>query len=348
MFNKKNCRIPIDDFINNALYHPQKGYYIKKNPFGKNGDFITSPNISILFSEMIAIWCIAYWQYLGCPKKFNIIELGSGNGEMASQIIAAFKNFNIFNKSYKYLILEKSEYLKKLQKEKINLKNVRWLKKIDEVKDGPNIFIANEFFDSLPVKQFFKKNNSWFERNIKKTENNKFIFIDILTNINKLEKKIGIQIKKNQNIIEYSPLTLEYLKIISKKINKNKGGLLFFDYGYFEEKMKNTLQSIKKHKPNNILKNFSNSDITYEINFSLIKKIARKFGLYTNGLTTQGSFLTKIGIIERAEILAKNYNFRKKADIYYRLKRLVDKNFMGNQFKVMFLTKKNIRFKLGF
>ena len=123
---------------------------------------------------------------------------------------------------------------------------------------------------------------------------------------------------------------------------------MFFDYGYFEEKMKNTLQSIKKHKPNNILKNFSNSDITYEINFSLIKKIARKFGLYTNGLTTQGSFLTKIGIIERAEILAKNYNFRKKADIYYRLKRLVDKNFMGNQFKVMFLTKKNIRFKLGF
>jgi len=112
--------------------------------------------------------------------------------------------------------------------------------------------------------------------------------------------------------------------------------------------MRNTIQSIFKHKRNNILENIGDSDITYEINFRLIKKIAKKFNLFTKGLTTQGSFLTKLGIVQRAEKLSKDLSFTKKANIYYRLRRLIDKNFMGEQFKVMFLTKKNIKFRLGF
>jgi len=83
-------------FINKALYNKKSGYYMKSNPFGKEGDFITGPNISILFSEMIAIWCVSFWENLGCPKKINIIELGAGNGEMMFQMIKAFNNFNKF------------------------------------------------------------------------------------------------------------------------------------------------------------------------------------------------------------------------------------------------------------
>ena len=112
--------------------------------------------------------------------------------------------------------------------------------------------------------------------------------------------------------------------------------------------MKNSIKSIYKHKFNNILNNFGKSDITYNINFFLLKKIAEKLNLKVAGLTTQGSFLTNLGISYRAETLAKNLEFSKKADIYYRLKRLVDKNFMGELFKVMFITKKNIKFKIGF
>ena len=115
----KNKYIALDTFINKALYDKKNGYYMHKNPFGKNGDFITAPNISILFSEMIAIWCIAFWENLGYPKKINIIELGAGNGEMMYQMIKVFERFKNFKASSNYFILEKSHFLKKIQKKKI-------------------------------------------------------------------------------------------------------------------------------------------------------------------------------------------------------------------------------------
>ena len=321
---------------------------MKKNPFGKDGDFITSPNISILFSEMLAIWCIAFWEHLGYPKKINIIELGAGNGEMMYQMIKVFERFNKFRESSNYFILEKSQFLKKIQKKKLNSHKITWLNSINKLKNGPNIFLANEFFDALPIKQFIKKNNKWYEKSIKKNNINKFEFVNVITNIKDLEKKIKINLSKNQKIIEFSPLTYDYLNIISKKINTFQGGLLIVDYGYLKKKMRDSLQSIYKHKFNNILDNFSKSDITYNLNFFLLKKIVKKLNLKVAGLTSQKKFLTRLGILDRAEILAKNLQFSKKADIYYRIKRLIDRNFMGELFKVMFVTGKNIKFKLGF
>ena len=343
-----NKHISFDKFVDIALYHKKTGYYMKKNPFGKDGDFITAPNISILFSEMLAIWCLAFWEHLGCPKKINIIELGAGNGEMMYQMIKVFERFNKFRESSNYFILEKSQFLKKIQKKKLNSHKITWLNSINKLKNGPNIFLANEFFDALPVKQFIKKNNKWYEKSIKKNNLNKYEFVNVITNIKNLEKKIEINLSKNQKIIEFSPLTYDYLNIISKKINTFQGGLLIVDYGYLKKKMRDSLQSIYKHKFNNILDNFSKSDITYNLNFFLLKKIVKKLNLKVAGLTSQRNFLTRLGILNRAEILAKNLQFSKKADIYYRIKRLIDRNFMGELFKVMFVTGKNIKFKLGF
>ena len=343
-----NKHIPFDKFIDIALYHKKTGYYMKKNPFGKDGDFITAPNISILFSEMLAIWCIAFWEHLGYPKKINIIELGAGNGEMMYQMIKVFERFNKFRESSNYFILEKSQFLKKIQKKKLNSHKITWLNSINKLKNGPNIFLANEFFDALPIKQFIKKKNKWYEKSIKKNNINKYEFVNVITNIKNLEKKIEINLSKNQKIIEFSPLTYDYLNIISKKINTFQGGLLIVDYGYLQKKMKDSLQSIYKHNFNNVLDNFGKSDITYNLNFFLLKKIVKKLNLKVAGLTSQKNFLTKLGILDRAEILAKNLQFSKKADIYYRIKRLIDRNFMGELFKVMFVTGKNIKFKLGF
>ena len=112
--------------------------------------------------------------------------------------------------------------------------------------------------------------------------------------------------------------------------------------------MKNSLQSVRKHKFVNILEDLGNSDITYNISFYLLKRILKKLNLKVAGTTTQKKFLTKLGIMHRAEILAKNLKFSKKANIYYRLSRLVDNKFMGDLFKVMFVTKKNNNFKIGF
>ncbi len=345
---KKKRNLPLDKFIDLSLYNKKFGYYMKKNPFGAKGDFITAPNISRLFSEMIAIWTLSFWQSLGSPKQFNLIELGAGNGEMMKILIESFKNFPFFLKGCNLIIHEKSPSLIKIQKKRLKEKNIVWISKINKIKKIPSIFIANEFFDSMPIKQFEKKKNLWFEKFVNFKDKQNAFFFEKKIDIKKIEKKINFKISKNQNFIEYSKLGLIYLKEISKIIKRNTGGLLLIDYGYTDKKMKNTLQAISNHKFANILTNIGSVDITHNINFELFKKFIKQMGSLENNLTTQKKFLTKLGIKQRAEIISKNQNFLKKADIYYRLNRLIDEKQMGYLFKVMLIKNKKNKFKLGF
>jgi len=348
MKNKKNVLFTLDKFIEESLYNKKHGYYMKKNPFGANGDFITAPNISMLFSEMIAVWVISFWEKLDCPKQFNLVELGAGNGEMMRVLVRTFNKFPKFKNSCKINILEKSELLQQTQKANNKDAKIKWLNNLDQLNNFPCIFIANEFFDALPIKQFLKKEKKWYERYVKFTQDKKLEYLDVLFDMQKFEKKIKFKISYNQKFIEYSPLASKYLKTIIKKIKLNNGGILIIDYAYLEKEMKNTLQAVSKHKYCNILKGFRNSDITYNLSFNLIDKIIKKLGSYSSATTTQKKFLTKLGILDRAEILSKNMPFSKKADIYFRIRRLIDKNQMGHLFKVMFITNHKNKFMLGF
>ena len=345
---KKNLNLPLDKFIDLSLYHKKFGYYMKKNPFGKKGDFITAPNISRLFSEMLAIWIITFWQSLGSPKKFNLIELGSGNGEMMNVLIDTFKNFPIFFGACNFIIFEKSPRLIKIQKKKLLNNKIIWVQKLNNIKKNPSIFIANEFFDAIPIKQFRRKKNLWFEKFINLNRQEKPFFFERKINIKIIEKKINFKMFQNQNFVEYSELGLNYLKNISKIIKKNSGGLLLIDYGYTDKKMKDTLQAVSNHKFANILNNIGNVDITHNISFNLFKNFVEKIGGLTSNLTTQKNFLIKMGIKQRAEIISKKENFSKKADIYYRLNRLIDEKQMGTLFKVMLVKDKKNKFKFGF
>ena len=347
MILKKNTKITLDKFIEKALYDKSKGYYTNKNPIGHKGDFVTSPSISVMFSEMIAIWLISFWKNLGCPKKINIVELGAGNGEMINQIIKTANSFDKFRKSTKFYIHEKSVKLKKIQKNKNNNHNIEWINNLSKISKYPTIFIANEFFDSLPIKQFIKKKNEWFEKYIC-LKNNKLRFINIKIDKSKIEKIINQKLIKTENFIEYSPLAFEKLKIISKIIKKQNGGILIIDYGYDRIKMYDTLQSVKNHKKNNVFENVYNSDITHMINFYFYKKKIKKMKLDIINVTSQREFLIKMGILQRAEMLSKNLPFTKKSNIYFRLRRLIDKQQMGTLFKVLFATNKENNFKLGF
>jgi len=348
MIIKNNFEISLDKFINFALYDKKKGYYMQKNPFGQKGDFITAPNISRMFSEMIAIWILGFWENLGNPKKINLVELGAGNGEMMKILIETFKKFPVFFDSCNILIHEKSLKLKKIQKDKLDKDKIIWINDFKEIKKFPTIFIANEFFDAMAIKQFIKKKDLWFERYVIFKNKKKANFNEKIFNMKKFEKEISYNISKNQKFIEYSLAGVSYLKKITDIIKKNSGGLLIIDYGYMEKKMKNTLKSISNHKHSHVLENIGKSDITHNINFYLFKKIINQLGGLENLITTQGNFLVKLGIKNRAEIISQNQSFSKKADIYYRLKRLIDKKEMGNLFKVMFIKKKNNRYKLGF
>ena len=216
MKTDKIVNLPLDKFINISLYNKKSGYYMKKNPFGKKGDFITAPNVSRLFSEMIAIWIVSFWKSIGSPKEFNLIELGAGNAAMMKILIESFKKFPSFFKSCRLVIYEISPTLKKIQKKELLNSDVNWVndfKKIKKIKKIPSIFIANEFFDALAIKQFQKKGNLWFEKFVslnKKTTS----FLEKKINMKNYEKKIDFKISKNQNFIEYSePVSYTHLTL---------------------------------------------------------------------------------------------------------------------------------------
>ncbi len=345
---KKNHNVTLDKFIDFCLYDKKNGYYIKKNPFGITGDFVTAPNISRLYSEIIAVWAINFWESLGCPKKFYLVELGAGNGEMMKIMLESFKKFPSFLNSCNIIIHEISPKLIKLQKKKIQFKKIKWIKNFKKLNDLPIIFLANEFFDALPIKQYFREKKHWYERLIRISNKNKLDFEKKKINIENFQKKMNFKIFDKQSFIEYSPLGIKYLAEIIKIIDKNTGGLLIIDYGYYNKKFKNTLKAIYNKEHSNFLENIGKSDITHNINYYLFDKIVKNHKNLKSNFTTQKKFLTNLGIFERAEIIGINKSFTEKADIYYRIKRLTDENQMGKLFKVMLIKNSSNKTQSGF
>ncbi|MDC3030444.1 SAM-dependent methyltransferase [Candidatus Pelagibacter sp.] len=348
---KSNKLIPVDEFVEKVLYEPNKGYYTKKIPFGNQGDFITAPTISNLFSEIIGIWIVSAWEKLGKPKNFNFIELGPGDGSLSKVLVETLKNFPKLNNSINIYLYEKSDLLKNLQKKKLKDTKIRWIKNFNEIKKGPIIFFGNEFFDALPIKQFLYKNGSLLE---------KCYIVNPKTGLNEayktashkdLEKIKSFKILKGLKFIEYPKLGLIELDKMVKKIKKQNGGILLIDYGYLNTLNKNTLQTVMKNKKiniNSLFKNLGKADVTSLVNFSLLEEYFKKKKLNVKNIVSQKFFLEKMGIIERAKILEKNMNSKQLDYMSLTLMRLLHKDQMGRLFKVILAFKSKKTDFLGF
>ena len=347
-FFKKSKLLPVDEFFKNVLYDNNFGYYKSKFPFGDKGDFITSPNISYLFSEMVAIWIISTWELFGRPKNFNIVELGPGDGSLTNILLNSFKKFPEFNSIKNIFLYEESDYLKKIQKKKISNGKVFWISDFTTIKKGPVIFFGNEFFDALPIKQFKKRKDSIFEKNYTFDKNYKIK--EVFNKASKTDIKILKSYKtlKKLNFIELPKFGFQELKKMIKKISELKGCILMIDYGYLKSNNQNTLQSIMKHKKNNLLDNLGKADITAHVNFDLLKEFFLKNNLKVNNIITQKEFLKNMGIIERANIVAKKMRFSEQSDLYLRVKRLLSSRYMGDLFKVILAYKFNKNNFAGF
>ena len=338
----------IDNFINKALYDKKFGYYSKNNPFGKNGDFVTAPIITPLFTEIITVWIIAFWIKIGKPKKFSFVELGPGNGAFCKTFCKTLKSFPNFEHSVKIYLLERSQKLINIQKKSIDAKNVFWIKNLNQIKDGPVLFFGNEFFDSIPIKQFKLKKSDIYEKFIllEKGKFKKFIF---KKKSKKIKKRISdLNLLRKKGIIEYPQQGLKILENIIKKINRLKGGVLLIDYGYTKNYGSDTLQSVKSHKKNMYYKNIGKADITSLVNFELLNKFLSEKKLIVNKVVNQSFFLKRLGILERAEMLSKKMSFKEKSDLYYRLERLLSEKKMGKLFKVLFASDNKTKLNLGF
>jgi NADH dehydrogenase [ubiquinone] 1 alpha subcomplex assembly factor 7 len=340
--------LPVDKFLDNVLFDKKNGYYSSKIPFGSEGDFITAPGISNLFSEIIGIWLVSTWNILGKPKKFNLVELGPGDGCLTKVLLKTFQKFPDFNKATNIYLYERSKFLINLQKQNINTSKVKWIKNFKNIKKGPVIFFGNEFFDAIPVKQFFRNGKFLLEKYYTLDENNKIKEIYKNASAKNISTIKKFKILKKLNFIEFPELGLDELKEMIKKIYKLEGGLLLVDYGYLKPANKNTIQSIIEHKKNNILDNLGKADITSLVNFKLLKEHFIKNNLKVKKIVTQKFFLEKMGIMERANNISKKMNFKQQSNLYLRLKRLLDKNLMGDLFKVIFAYKSKKNNFLGF
>lgn len=334
-FFKKFKNLPVDIFFKNVLYDKKFGYYNSKQPLGEKGDFITSPKISNLFSEMIAVWMVSTWELFGKPKNFNIVELGPGDGNLIKILLNSFKKFPQFNSSKNIFLYEESNYLKKIQKNNIRDKQIKWINNLNKIKRGPVIFFGNEFFDAIPIKQFKKSKGTFFEKNFILNKHNKIEETFKKSSKTSIKLIKSYKCLKHLNFIEFPKIGLQELKKITKKISKLNGCLLMVDYGYLKPNNQNTLQSVKKHKKNNLLDNLGQADVTAHVNFSLLKEFFVKNNLKIKNIITQKQFLESMGILKRAEVIAKKMNFREQSNLYLRLKRLMSPLYMGSLFKVI-------------
>ena len=328
---KKGETLSLSRFIFLCLYEKNHGYY-QKNRIGT--DFVTAPEISQLFGECISIFIASINQKIGNIRDF--CELGPGNGTLTKDLS---KNLNkLIKDKLNFYLFEKSNSLKTNIKKNANDINISQLKKLT-FPPRPIFFIANEFFDALPINQFEKTSEGWFERRVGLIDDKLKLILKKNTFL-KFEENHG----KSGDIHEISPYTNLYLKRIFSHLKEFGGGLLIFDYGPLKKKKIDTLQSIFKKKKSYFLSNLYDSDITYHVDFEKIKQQAIKSDLLFHGPITQKKFLFFNGINERFIKLSKNLQSKKQLEILNsQFVRLTDARGMGSLIKCNFITKKQIK-----
>ena len=332
---KKSGPISLSQYMEICLWDDENGYYTSNQVLGGHGDFITSPEISQTFGELIGLWALSFYQEFINKKPLCITELGSGRGTLLKDAIRTICKVTNNKIDLDITILEKSARLITLQKESLKNKNVKWISDIRGLSLEPQIIIANEFFDALPINQYVKSEKGWHEKKIT-TKNGKLCFTlgdkiwapsdSIFSNF-----KIG-------DTLEYSEQTISIFSNICNHLTQHDGVLLVVDYGNISG-MGDTLQAVRNHKFKSVLEEPGQNDLTSHVNFKLLKEIASKKNLYVSPVKEQQSFLLELGIKERLKSLTKNVSSTIAKTVESEVMRLIDPDKMGSLFKVIAITK---------
>ena len=337
---RKRGYISISRFMEISLSDPKEGYYVNQKPLGKAGDFITAPDMTQIFGEVIGAWSVDIINKIKSKSLFQIIDLGGGRGTLLKDIKRVIKNDNI---SFGFLEINKNLMIN--QKEA--LPEASHYKNISDIPNSPTIFIGNEFLDVFPINQYIKINKIWKEVFIT-TRNNRLHYC-----YNNIEDKILFEEHKRNfpdevDFFEVNTMIKKVITDISFFLKRNNGICLFIDYGY-SDGYGNTLQAIKNHKYVNPLSFPGVSDLTSHINFSHIINETKNLGMNFFGPTTQRNFLIKLGALERLKILKKSTNSEKiKKDLEKGLNRIIENSQMGELFKVCAISPKTKLIPEGF
>ncbi|EJF77255.1 hypothetical protein MCO_01434 [Bartonella sp. DB5-6] len=339
-----NGPITVSQYMTLALTDPQFGYYQTQTPFGRAGDFITAPEISQLFGEMIGIWTLANWKAQGCPHPFILAEIGPGRGTLMDDILRTIQKLSTtaFNAAEIFLI-EISKQLAKEQKKRLlpYKKQICSIESFDQIPSKPLFLIANEFFDALPINQYIKVKGEWKERRIAINQDGDFIFIADPRKLLSSFLQSYCSEMPDGTIFEHAPSRNQLMQQISNHFVQMRGSALLIDYGASDLAFGDTLQAVSKHRFRDIFDAPGEHDLTSHVDFSFLKKIALEQGCFAE-ILEQGDFLLKMGLLERAAQLGANKSTTLQNQIRQDINRLAGPTQMGKLFKVLYVSDKNI------
>ncbi|MDH7795521.1 MULTISPECIES: SAM-dependent methyltransferase [unclassified Beijerinckia] len=338
--------ISLERFMALALGDPERGYYMTRDPFGADGDFTTAPEISQMFGELLGLWAAEVWALMGSPKKIQLVELGPGRGTLMSDALRALQVAGNFAKALTVHLVETSPVLEAQQREILAGSDfkIEWHQSLDTVPYGPSIFLANEFFDALPVRHYVFQDGAWYEKVIGLDEDDALYFglAD--------DPETSIRARAEENaVFEVSGLGHRVMAELAKRVATDKGAALIIDYGHVETQYGETLQALKSHQPVSPLDEPGEADLTAHVDFAALARTARAMGAAVYGPQRQADFLSKLGIFERANGLKRQATARQAIEVDRALLRLVSTApergaagtmvpGMGALFKVMAVT----------
>jgi NADH dehydrogenase [ubiquinone] 1 alpha subcomplex assembly factor 7 len=347
--------ISLSDYMAAVLTDPAEGYYIKGDPLGAEGDFVTAPEVSQMFGELLGLWSIVLWQALGSPSPFSLVELGPGHGTLMADALRAARLSTAFLAAIDLRLVETSPRLEALQRERIAAVApglpACWYGNLGDVPEAPMVLIANEFFDALPIKQFQLTAGGWAERRVGLGPGGEgFCFrLGPASPLNALRLPETSRNARIGQLAEVSPASLAHAAEIGRRLAEHPGVALIIDYGPERSRHGATLQALRRHQPHDPLATPGQADLTAHVDFaSLAQAAAEGRGLAVFGPLEQGRFLENLGIEARAERLKDTATKAEAAAVDAALHRLTDRNAMGAHFKVMALAHQAAGIPAGF
>lgn len=336
---QKHGPISVAEYMALALGDPEHGYYTTQESIGVEGDFITSPEISQMFGEMIGAWLTDVWLQTGKPDSVKLIELGPGRGTLMADVLRTISTWPELKAAVSVHLVETSQRLRQIQFEVLKGWRPTWYDRFEEVPVGVSFIIANEFFDALPTHQLIKSGGQWQERMIDyNPERKEFVFVvkPLDFSLSSVMPSAFIHAPEG-SVFEVSPASLGLLDLIAGRIAKYNGAGLIIDYGHTVPGLGDTLQAVSKHQYSNPLENPGVKDITVHVDFATLAQAASTV-VRVHGPVMQGDFLTSLGIQQRAEKLCEEATSEQAEEIKRGLERLITHEQMGGIFKVLGLT----------
>jgi NADH dehydrogenase [ubiquinone] 1 alpha subcomplex assembly factor 7 len=320
----------VAEYMQACLSDPFYGYYMRREPFGRYGDFVTAPEVSQMFGELIGIWSIVTWEAMGSPREFVLAELGPGRGTLMADLIRTFKVVPGFADAAKVHLVETSPRLRDIQMKTLSSAGVpvTWHASIDDLPTGPLIVVANEFFDALPVRQFRWNGDGWSERVVTVDADSKLLF-----SYQPVEQRAPAALLPEGAIIETSPLATAIMKSLAARIAKTGGASLVIDYGSDQTGHGDTFQAVRAHQYSDPLAAPGEADLTAHVDFPALAKAAAEAGAQPRSPISQGEFLMRLGLAARAEALAAGKDDATREAIRIAAERLVGREAMGTLFK---------------